>query len=67
MYYILSLIRTRLENLGYSVYSTGQRYIFENTEKIVRANELLVQTKKYKFAKFYIKWYNIVKLLIIKL
>lgn len=46
MYYVLSIIRTKLENMGYSVYSTGQRYTFENSEKIVRTNELLVGIKR---------------------
>ena len=47
MYYMLSLIRNRLENLGYSVYSTGQSYEFNNSIKKVLSNELLVGVKKW--------------------
>lgn len=38
--------RTRLENLGYRVYFTGAKYIFENKTNIVKSNELLVAIKE---------------------
>ena len=47
-YYVLYLIRNKLENSGYSVYSTGQQYKYENSIKRVLSNELLVGVKKEK-------------------
>ena len=41
----LRLSRTRLENLNYQVYFTGATYMFNNEEKIVEDNELLVAIK----------------------
>ena len=41
----LKLSRTRLENLGYSVYFTGAKYNYQDTIKIVEPNELLVAIK----------------------
>ena len=41
----LKLSRTRLENLDYQVYFTGAKYMFNNEEKIVEDNELLVAIK----------------------
>lgn len=41
----LRLSRTRLENLNYQVYFTGAKYMFNNEEKIVEDNELLVAIK----------------------
>lgn len=38
----LRLCMTRLENLGYKVYFTGAKYVYNNTNKIVEPNELLV-------------------------
>lgn len=41
----LRLSRIRLENLGYKVYFTGAKYIYDNTNRIVEDNELLVAIK----------------------
>lgn len=41
----LELTKTKLENLNYRVYATGENYIYENKAKTVRENELLVAIK----------------------
>ena len=45
----LKLCRIRLENLGYQVYFTGAKYNYENENKIVQDNELLVAIKQQVF------------------
>lgn len=45
-YNFLALVKTRLENLNYKVYRTGQNYIFSNKTEKVKENELLVAIKK---------------------
>ena len=42
----LKLCRIRLENLGYQVYFTGAKYNYENENKVVQDNELLVAIKQ---------------------
>lgn len=42
----LKLSRTRLENMGYKVYFTGAKFVYENTPKIVEDNELMVAIKE---------------------
>lgn len=42
MYSFLSLAKTKLENIGYKVYRTGQKYFYDYKEKTVKSNELLV-------------------------
>lgn len=42
MYSFLSFARTKLENIGYKVYRTGQKYFYDYKEKTVKSNELLV-------------------------
>lgn len=42
MYSFLSLAKTKLENIGYKVYRTGQKYFYDYQEKTVKSNELLV-------------------------
>ena len=41
----LRLAMTRLENLGYKVYLSGAKYIYNNVNKVVEPNELLVAIK----------------------
>lgn len=41
----MDLIATRLTNIGYKVYKTGDTYMFQNNKYIVETNELLVATK----------------------
>lgn len=38
---------TKLENLNYLVYKTGQSYIYNGEEKVVEGNQLLVALKKH--------------------
>lgn len=45
----LKLCRIRLENLGYQVYFTGAKYTYENENKVVQDNELLVAIKQQVF------------------
>ena len=45
MYYFISLASTRLKNLGYSVYRTGQKYFYDYKEQYVKENELLIAIK----------------------
>lgn len=45
MYYFISLSNTRLKNLGYSTYRTGQRYLYDYKEQYVKDNELLIAIK----------------------
>ncbi len=42
---IMQLISTRLTNMGYKVYKTGQKYIYESKEQVAKSNELLVAIK----------------------
>ena len=45
MYSSISLVNTRLRNLGYTTYKTGQKYFYDYKEQIVKDNELLVAIK----------------------
>lgn len=45
MYYFISLVSTRLKNLGYLIYRTGQRYFYDYKEQYVKDNELLIAIK----------------------
>ena len=42
----LVLAKTKLENLNYLVYKTGQSYLYNGEERIVEENQLLVALKK---------------------
>ena len=42
----LKMSKQRLVNLGYTIYETGERYVFEGKEKLVRSNVLYVAVKK---------------------
>ena len=41
----IQLTKTKLENLNYKVYLTGEKYIYYNLEFLVKDNELLVAIK----------------------
>ena len=41
----LRLARNRLENLNYKVYFTGAKFVYENANRTVQDNELLIATK----------------------
>lgn len=45
MYSFISFVNTRLRNLGYTTYKTGQKYFYDYKEQIVKDNELLVAIK----------------------
>jgi hypothetical protein len=42
MYHFISLASTRLKNLGYAIYRTGQKYFYNYKESVVKENELLI-------------------------
>ena len=42
----LRLCRTRLEHLGYQVYFTGAKYMYQGESKVVQTNELMVAIKE---------------------
>ena len=46
MYSFISLAGTRLKNLGYAIYRTGQKYFYNYKENIVKENELIVAIKQ---------------------
>lgn len=48
LYHFLRLIKIKLENLGYNVYFTRDNYIFEDKNKQVKENELLIAIKGEK-------------------
>lgn len=41
----LRLARNRLENLNYKVYFTGAKFVYENANRTVQDNELLIAIK----------------------
>lgn len=42
----IHLVATKLENIGYKVYRTGQNYTYKGKDYKVDSNELLVAIKK---------------------
>ncbi len=42
----LYLISTRLMNLGYKVYKTDEKYVYNQKEYVVQSNQLLVGIKE---------------------
>lgn len=43
----LKFARIRLENLGYKVYFTGAKFMYEKANRIVQSNELIIAIKEY--------------------
>lgn len=41
----LRLSKNKLENLGYRVYFTGAKFVYENARRTVQDNELMVAVK----------------------
>ena len=37
--------KIRLKNLGYNVYLTGEKYIYNNETKVVNSNQLIIAIK----------------------
>lgn len=44
--YTIHLMATRLNNLGYKVYRTGQKYIENGEQKIVERNQFIIALKE---------------------
>lgn len=42
----LALCKTRLENMGYQVFFTGAKFVFQNANRTVQLNELMVAIKE---------------------
>ncbi len=42
----LELAQIRLENLGYKIYKTGEKFIYVDIVSTVKENELMVAVKK---------------------
>lgn len=42
----LQMSKQRLVNLGYKIYETGQRYVYDGKEKVVRSNVLFIAIKE---------------------
>lgn len=42
----LKFARIRLENLGYRVYFTGAKFVYENANRMVQSNELIIAIKE---------------------
>lgn len=42
----LRLNKIRLENLGYKVYFTGAKFVFENANRTVQANQYMIAIKE---------------------
>ena len=40
------LARNKLENLGYKVYLQGEKFVFENANRVVEDNEYLIAIKE---------------------
>ena len=42
----LRLNKIRLENLGYKVYFTGAKFVFQNSNRTVQSNEYMIAIKE---------------------
>ena len=52
LYHFLRLIEIKLENLGYKVYFTGDKYVLNEKNKQVKDNELLIAIKEQRNNEF---------------
>lgn len=43
--YFLKLCRARLQNLGYTVYVTGEKFVYANENRTVQSNQLMIAIK----------------------
>jgi len=43
---LLELAKIKLENLGYQVYFTGAKFVYENANRTVQDNELMIAVKE---------------------
>ena len=44
----LALCKTRLENMGYQVFFTGAKFAFQNANRTVQPNQLMIAIKEEK-------------------
>ena len=44
--YLLKLCRARLQNLGYKVYSTGEKFVYAEANRTVQLNPLMIAIKE---------------------
>lgn len=44
--YLLKLCRARLQNLGYKVYSTGEKFVYAEANRTVQSNQLMIAIKE---------------------
>lgn len=44
----LELCKTRLENLGYQVFFSGAKFVFQNANRMVQPNQLMIAIKAEK-------------------
>ena len=51
----LELSKNRLINSNYNVYFTGDKYIYDEQETIVKDNELMIAIKQNKWGKKWVK------------
>ena len=42
---VIQIVKNRLENMNYKVYLEGERFVFENADRIVDINEYLIAIK----------------------
>lgn len=44
--YLLKLCKARLQNLGYKVYHTGEKFIYAEANRTVQSNQLMIAIKE---------------------
>lgn len=44
--YLLKIYTTRLQNLGYKVYRTGERFVYAEANRTVQSNQLMIAIKE---------------------
>ena len=44
--YLLKIYTTRLQNLGYKVYRTGEKFVYAEANRTVQSNQLMIAIKE---------------------
>ncbi|MBO5096566.1 MAG: hypothetical protein J6B98_06805 [Bacilli bacterium] len=44
--YLLKIYTTRLQNLGYKVYLTGEKFVYAEANRTVQSNQLMIAIKE---------------------
>ena len=44
--YLLKIYTARLQNLGYKVYRTGERFVYAEANRTVQSNQLMIAIKE---------------------